>query len=492
MNEPSQLNPVPSPGRVEALLAHTDWVQRLARRLVGDPHEADEIVQEAWVQALERPPEHDGNLRGWLARVVRRSIYRRRHAALVRSDHEADKGGPPPVRTPAALATEVAIQRELQGAVLALPEAYRDVLLLRYFEDLPPRRIAERTGAPLATVKSRLHRGTEMLRSQLDQHHGSRTEWMLALVPLASKAAIGETVATAVGLGVAGSLGVAAIIGGTLVMLRVPDAAPETADEGSTALDSRVVQLEPNGDSRKKAGASTADGGKTDRRDGRRELTPTAAPLPPSSAASDSSAAKDERAVSSTLITGVAVELDGIPAPHVRMRRQSKDAVRWQSGDRGWISGPGGSRRISREDEERAREDRDFARRLLKDVKNVKEWRATLLDAPLPGRDQRTSLAGTFQFDTGETLEPLSIEVADPGWIELAFGERTLVVDTEDGEDAKGVQPSASGSVSEEAPPERRELAWVVAKAHRIEAEVRNASGEPLGSGRARVAFDVA
>lgn len=494
-NEEAQLSPAAADagtlaggsGRVEALLAHTDWVQRLARQLVGDPNEAAEVVQEAWVQALERPPEHDGNLRGWLARVVRRSIYRRRRAALLRSDHEARASGPPPARTPATLANEVAIQRELQGAVLALPEAYRDVLLLRYFEDLPPRKIAERTATPIATVKSRLHRGTELLRNQLDKSHGgSRTEWMLALVPLASKAVVSETVATTIGLGVAGTLGAATLIGGTVVMVPMLTSSPESTRHEPTSLDSRVVKLESNNQETDDKKPSSS---KQRRTDGRRELPIAPPPETSVPALRGDSESKDEGARSSTLIAGVAVELDGVPAPHVRMRRQSKNAVRWQSGDRGWISGPGGSRRISRADEERAREDRDFAKRLLKDAKNVKEWRATLLDAPLPGQDQRTSLAGTFQFDTGEALEPLSIEVADPGWIELAFGERTLIVD-EDGDEGDAVSDAEADGTAQAK--ERRELAWIVSKAHRIEAEVRDASGAPLDSGRARVAFDVA
>jgi DNA-directed RNA polymerase specialized sigma24 family protein len=62
-----------SPDRVslEALLAHRDWVRSLARRLVLDENDADDVEQETWRMAVERPPRHAGSLRAWLAVVVR-------------------------------------------------------------------------------------------------------------------------------------------------------------------------------------------------------------------------------------------------------------------------------------------------------------------------------------------------------------------------------------------------------------------------------------
>ncbi|MEM9802080.1 MAG: sigma factor, partial [Planctomycetota bacterium] len=110
---------------IDALLAHSDWIDRLARRLVTDPNEADEVVQEAWLRALAAPPESDENLRGWMARVVRRVQARRRRAALRRKDHEdraPQRRGP---RTPEDIASEAGLQRDLVDAVLALPPHYR-------------------------------------------------------------------------------------------------------------------------------------------------------------------------------------------------------------------------------------------------------------------------------------------------------------------------------------------------------------------------------
>ena len=56
----------------------------------------------------------------------------------------------------------------LRGAVDALPTDQRQVVALRFFQDMPLERIAEETNVPLGTVKSRLHRGLARLRDQGD------------------------------------------------------------------------------------------------------------------------------------------------------------------------------------------------------------------------------------------------------------------------------------------------------------------------------------
>ncbi|MBA3821399.1 MAG: RNA polymerase subunit sigma, partial [Deltaproteobacteria bacterium] len=64
--------PVPARPRpdAEALLAHTDWLIRIARALVGDAGAGD-VVQETFEIALTRPPEREGPLRPWLGGVAR-------------------------------------------------------------------------------------------------------------------------------------------------------------------------------------------------------------------------------------------------------------------------------------------------------------------------------------------------------------------------------------------------------------------------------------
>ncbi|MEM1448315.1 MAG: RNA polymerase sigma factor [Planctomycetota bacterium] len=433
--------------RIDALLAHSDWIDRLARKLVTDPNEADEVVQEAWLRALAAPPSDDENLRGWLVRVVRRVLSRRRRAAMRRSDHEGrtpERRGP---KTPDEVAVEVALQRELSDAVLGLPDAYRDVMLLRYFEDLPPRRIAERLDVPVNTVRSRLQRGTAALRTQLDETHGSRRSWALALVPLASRAAIGEGAATLLGLGVAGTVGATVVIGGVLVLVRAGDGSAERAPDYHSVAAVDATEDDADGE------LAAPDEG------ARRRAVPEEPAVETPEREPEPAAPRG--------IRGTVLEPDGIPAPGVRMRRQSRHVVRWQSGDRGWINGPGGSRKISAADETRAREDAAFARRLLEGLPHQREWRATVLDAPIPGRDVRSDLAGAFAFAaTDEGVESGSIEVADPGWLGLARGERT---------DELG----------------ETDTVWIASRAHRIEGRVRASDGAPIERGVVRLDVDV-
>lgn len=70
--------------------------------------------------------------------------------------------------------------------IQAIRDPYRSVLYLRFYEDLEPAQIAQRTGTPPATTRSQLARGLDLLRARLDQRFdGGRTAWCAALAPLA-------------------------------------------------------------------------------------------------------------------------------------------------------------------------------------------------------------------------------------------------------------------------------------------------------------------
>ena len=169
----------------EQLLRHAQWVRRLARSLVADAHRADDLAQEALVRALERPPERPGPLRGWLATVLRNLAAEGRRGTVRREAREEDTARPESGGDAGDLAARAAAQREVVGAVLGLDEPYRSTLLLRYFEDLGPRRIAARQGVPLNTVRNRLARGRAALRARLDAGRGGeRGAWLRALLPL--------------------------------------------------------------------------------------------------------------------------------------------------------------------------------------------------------------------------------------------------------------------------------------------------------------------
>lgn len=151
---------------VERLLAQSDWARGLALRLVGDAQLADDVVQEAWVAALERPPE-GARLREWFAQVVRNLALRRRRREAARGDVErraARREGTPAADAALARLEE---QRRLAEAVLGLEEPCRTALVLRHVEGLSAREIAARTGCSEEAARQRVARGLARLRGQL-------------------------------------------------------------------------------------------------------------------------------------------------------------------------------------------------------------------------------------------------------------------------------------------------------------------------------------
>src|SRR5207237_307525 len=73
-------------------------------------------------------------------------------------------------------------RKSVVEAVLALDEPYRSVVILRWFEQLEARDIAERLNVPLETVRTQLKRAHELLRARLDRESGDRRAWSLPLV----------------------------------------------------------------------------------------------------------------------------------------------------------------------------------------------------------------------------------------------------------------------------------------------------------------------
>src|SRR5262245_2004586 len=99
--------------------------------------------------------------------------------------------------------------RRVVSSVLALEEPYRDVVLLRFFEDLPPREVARRLGVPTETVRTRTRRALDRLRERLDaEHGGDRAAWSAALAPVAAL----PTVVVALSAGAKVSIGAAFVL----------------------------------------------------------------------------------------------------------------------------------------------------------------------------------------------------------------------------------------------------------------------------------------
>lgn len=167
----------------DLLRDHASAMRRLALRLTGRADDADDAVQETFLQALRSPAALGARAGGWLATVLRRTVARSRRDAQRRERRHAEADAAHPAMAPADILQHAEQASRLLAAVRDLPAPLRDVVWQRYFEDLPPRAIAETTGTPLHTVKSRLRDALVLLRARLGQNDGGQNgdDWRLAL-----------------------------------------------------------------------------------------------------------------------------------------------------------------------------------------------------------------------------------------------------------------------------------------------------------------------
>jgi RNA polymerase sigma-70 factor (ECF subfamily) len=150
---------------------------RYMLRLVREPATADDLFQQTWLRVMERIGRYDArrNFESWLFSVAHNlavDFWRAKRGDSL--DAVADSGDSPGERLPATGpdALEQLLDFE-RGAMLAacmndLPAIHREVLTLRFEEDMKLEEIAEVAGIPLSTVKSRLRRALEGLREALE------------------------------------------------------------------------------------------------------------------------------------------------------------------------------------------------------------------------------------------------------------------------------------------------------------------------------------
>jgi len=164
------------------LLRHRQMMLGLARELVGSS-EAEDVVQDAWVQALRRPPGTNENLGGWLLRITRNLAFNRGRARLRRREHERGAARAEDAEDESEhLHERFELTLQVAESVRALAEPYRTVVLLRYFENRSHEEIARHLERPLPTVRTQLRRGLEQLRERMDRECGGRKVWTAGLI----------------------------------------------------------------------------------------------------------------------------------------------------------------------------------------------------------------------------------------------------------------------------------------------------------------------
>jgi RNA polymerase sigma factor (sigma-70 family) len=156
----------------EAVLPHLDAAHNLARWLTRHGHDAEDVVQEAYLRAYQFFGTFRGaDARAWLLAIVRNTCYtwleRNRARGPATPFDEEKHGGAGPAGDPGALLLRGEDTQLLREALEELPAEFREVIVLRELEGLSYKEIAAISGIPLGTVMSRLARARERLQHSL-------------------------------------------------------------------------------------------------------------------------------------------------------------------------------------------------------------------------------------------------------------------------------------------------------------------------------------
>jgi RNA polymerase sigma-70 factor, ECF subfamily len=157
---------------------HASRAMAIAMRVLRDTHEAEDIVQETFLELWRRAPQYDcarGGAVAWVVTIARsRAIDRLRAAGTAARTLEGagDVVAPASVPSPTDHAERRSDQARIADALAALPTEQRQTIELAYFAGLSQSEIAARTGSPLGTVKMRVKLAMGKLATMLREAQG--------------------------------------------------------------------------------------------------------------------------------------------------------------------------------------------------------------------------------------------------------------------------------------------------------------------------------
>ena len=151
---------------------HSERVYRLAYRLTGNAHDAEDLTQEVFVRVFRSLHTYTpGTFEGWLHRITTNLFLDgARRKSRIRFDalpDDADNRLPSPVATPDAAYLNQTFDADVEAALASLSPEFRAAVVLCDVEGLSYEEIADVLGLKMGTVRSRIHRGRAMLRSAL-------------------------------------------------------------------------------------------------------------------------------------------------------------------------------------------------------------------------------------------------------------------------------------------------------------------------------------
>ena len=154
---------------------HASTVFALARRVVSLAEDAEEVVQDVFSQVWRDASRYEAGratVAGWLVMLTRTRAIDRLRSRKARPDlGGVEPGAAPPLasadRNPEQVTLTAEDIRSVRGALNVLPDAQRSLLELAYYEGMTHVEIAERTGVPLGTVKTRIRTAMTTLKGVL-------------------------------------------------------------------------------------------------------------------------------------------------------------------------------------------------------------------------------------------------------------------------------------------------------------------------------------
>ena len=152
----------------EVMLPHLNAAYNLARWLTHNEHDAQDVVQEAYMRAFRFFDSYrGGDGKSWLLEVVRNTCFtfqrrEKRNVTSLEFDETAHSpsGNPPHAEEALVVASKQTI---LRNCIEGLPDAFRGILVMRELEEMSYRQIADVAGLPPGTVMSRLSRARKRL-----------------------------------------------------------------------------------------------------------------------------------------------------------------------------------------------------------------------------------------------------------------------------------------------------------------------------------------
>jgi RNA polymerase sigma factor (sigma-70 family) len=161
------------PSWEEIVATHSARVYRLAYRLTGNPHDAEDLTQEVFVRVFRSLSSYTpGTFEGWLHRITTNLFLdQARRKAKIRFDALADDAEtrlPSRSAAPDAQVMDGLFEDDVESALAALPPDFRAAVVLCDIEGLSYEEIAATLGIKLGTVRSRIHRGRAQLREALE------------------------------------------------------------------------------------------------------------------------------------------------------------------------------------------------------------------------------------------------------------------------------------------------------------------------------------